>query len=686
MTNPNIKYRPDIDGLRAVAVLSVVIYHAFPSLLKGGFIGVDIFFVISGFLISTIIFNSLGNNKFSLREFYARRIRRIFPALILVLASTYALGWLTLTAEEFRQLGKHIFSGSIFVSNFALWDEAGYFDKSADLKPLLHLWSLGIEEQFYIAWPIIIYACWKLGIRLLPILLLATAASFALNISGARYDEAATFFSPQTRFWELLCGSLLAWITLHRAETLTSIKRHIDRRIKLGGASFSDNATATIGVGLLIFGFVRIDEEAIFPGMLALIPVGGAALLILAGPTNWISKGLLKRKPMVWVGLISFPLYLWHWPIISFFRIHGDEPGAVALAIAIALSVGLAWVTYSLVERPLRRASFERKKVYALVFMMCISAGVGGFTYKSDGLQFRSAHKLFAGYAESIVRATDKHKGCVNIPYAYKKKDEWFCKLGVEKARHDIFVFGDSHAFSLIPALDKFGLRHKKSIAFSSASGCPPLLGIQSLRGARLIEEFNCRLLNERIFDYVYRNKIRTAMLIGRWPYYGQSTTRPRQFNAIAREVDDKPTAQQSGESMRWAMAETAERYRAIGVQIIFVEDNPQQLHSPERILKKGRGQEKRYNELAVSVNEHRHNQRFSKEAIKATGAPSVNFDKFLCESEICPLARSGQFLYWEDDHLSITGALAVYPALEESLLRIMSIDIASPAQSTDAN
>ncbi|MEI7824499.1 MAG: acyltransferase [Chlorobiaceae bacterium] len=226
LSHPN--YRPDIDGLRAVAVLAVVGFHAFPSWLMGGFVGVDVFFVISGYLISTIIFNNLDKGTFSFSEFYARRIMRIFPALILVLFACLAFGWFALLSDEFNQLGKHIAAGTGFVSNLVLWRESGYFDNSSGTKPLLHLWSLGIEEQFYIVWPLVLWFAWKRKFNLLTITVLVTIFSFLLNIKGIKQDAVATFYSPQTRFWELLCGSLLAWFTIYKKGVFDDLKNKID--------------------------------------------------------------------------------------------------------------------------------------------------------------------------------------------------------------------------------------------------------------------------------------------------------------------------------------------------------------------------------------------------------------------------------------------------------------------------
>lgn len=225
------KYRPDIDGLRAVAVLSVVAFHAFPGWMKGGFIGVDVFFVISGFLISTIIFENLDRGTFRFVEFYARRIKRIFPALLLVLIVSYAFGWFALLSDEYKQLGKHIAAGTGFVSNLVLWGEAAYFDNSADTKPLLHLWSLGIEEQFYVIWPFVLWLAWKRKLNLLTLTIFVALVSLYLNLKGIKKDEVSTFYSPQTRFWELLSGSILAWFALYKKDALNKFKEGLNKSV-----------------------------------------------------------------------------------------------------------------------------------------------------------------------------------------------------------------------------------------------------------------------------------------------------------------------------------------------------------------------------------------------------------------------------------------------------------------------
>ena len=397
------KYRPDIDGLRALAVLAVVAFHAFPAWVRGGFIGVDVFFVISGYLISTIIFENLEKGTFSFSEFYARRIRRIFPALLLVLVACFAFGWFALLADEFKQLGKHIAAGAAFFSNFVLWGEVGYFDNSADTKPLLHLWSLGIEEQFYIIWPPLLWLAWKRKFNLLTITIVVAIASFVLNIDSIKQDPVTTFYSPLTRFWELLCGSVLAWLTLYKQGACTNIKNKVDRVLvavvysdrKESDGRLLSNVLSFIGFLLLIYGFWRINRELSFPGKWALVPVMGAVLIITAGSSAWINRVFLSNRLAVWFGLISFPLYLWHWPLLSYARIvEGQEPSFTVQITAVVLSVILAWLTYRLIERPIRIGGHGKAKVVTLVIFMALIGYVGYNADVRDGLAFRNVVKI----------------------------------------------------------------------------------------------------------------------------------------------------------------------------------------------------------------------------------------------------------------------------------------------------
>jgi peptidoglycan/LPS O-acetylase OafA/YrhL len=356
-TGPNFNYRADIDGIRAISILAVVLYHAFPKLLPGGFIGVDIFFVISGYLITSIILIELSFKKFNFIDFYKRRIRRIFPALLIVLASCLLFGWFTLSAEEYRQLSKHSAAGIGFISNILFWQESGYFDNTAELKPLLHLWSLGIEEQFYFIWPIIILLMLKNKFKFFIVIFTIIIISFCFNIYYLHSYPVAVFFLPPSRFWELMIGSLIAWLFFNWPEMLKNLSvAHL-------------NFLSLLGLLLIFLGFSLINKESFFPGWLALIPVVGASLLIVSGKDSYLNRVLLSAPILVFFGLISFPLYLWHWPLLVFPHIFlGESLDFFPQVFLVIFSILLAWLTYRYIEIPLRVKNYK-KSISALIFL-----------------------------------------------------------------------------------------------------------------------------------------------------------------------------------------------------------------------------------------------------------------------------------------------------------------------------
>ena len=407
------KYRPDIDGLRAIAVLAVVAFHSFPGLLPGGFTGVDIFFVISGFLISQIIFENLQQGTFSFRTFYARRIKRIFPALTVVLLATLAVGTLLLVADEYRQLGKHLASGAGFVSNLTLWSEAGYFDVSGQSKPLLHLWSLGIEEQFYLIWPVTLWLAFKRKWNPTFVIGILLLVSFGINVWQVSIDPIATFYSPQTRFWELLCGALLAWsLTVRQAKVVTSFGHDVAKPL---GRTLS-NLCYVAGTLLIVTGLRFLNQGSQFPGVLALIPVLGAVLLIAAGANSWVNKRILSLRILVWIGRISFPIYLWHWPILSFGQIYftGLPPIWFKLA-SLVLTFGLAWLTYKYVEHPIRFSVKNSKAKLAVLSTTLAALGIVGLVIsQTDFSGTRTFHSVLIkrpGFENAIGSATTWFRG-----------------------------------------------------------------------------------------------------------------------------------------------------------------------------------------------------------------------------------------------------------------------------------
>jgi peptidoglycan/LPS O-acetylase OafA/YrhL len=338
-----IKYRADIDGLRAVAVLAVLVFHAYPAFLPGGFTGVDVFFVISGYLISGIIYKSCREGTFSYADFYARRVRRIFPALLVAVALCLAYGWLVLLPTEYEQLGGHAAAGTVFLQNVMFWKESGYFDTSATLKPLLHLWSLAVEEQIYLVFPPLVLFVWWMRWPMVPVLAVLLVVSFAANLFMAGRSVSADFFLTPFRAWEFLAGGILAWIH--------------DKHGQSSDRSWLGEAASWTGGLLLAGGMAWITDREPYPGWRAVVPVAGTLLVIAAGRAASFNRWVLSLAPVVWVGLISYPLYLFHWPLISFVHIiKGATPDPKLIAAAVALSFVLAVVTYYCLERQLRHS------------------------------------------------------------------------------------------------------------------------------------------------------------------------------------------------------------------------------------------------------------------------------------------------------------------------------------------
>ena len=333
MSQPSDRYRPDIDGLRAIAVMLVVIFHAFPEAIPGGFIGVDIFFVISGFLITGIVARELERQRFNLLAFYSRRVRRIFPALIVVLGASLMLGWLWMLPTAYAQIGSDVFASAAFFANIALLSQSGYFDIQSAQKPLLHLWSLGIEEQFYLFWPLILMLAARLRLSLLATAAVIGLGSFVLNVVLIGANPVATFFLPFTRAWELLTGAALACGWSHLSQTYRA-----------------SNWRAAAGLMLIAAAAGVLNTRSAFPGWWAILPVAGGALL-LSAPTAWGCRHILASPPMVWTGLISYPLYLWHWPLLVFFALIKFAPlTLLERGLIVGLSIALAWLTYRFVE------------------------------------------------------------------------------------------------------------------------------------------------------------------------------------------------------------------------------------------------------------------------------------------------------------------------------------------------
>ena len=485
------KYRADIDGLRAIAVLSVVGFHAFG--ITGGFSGVDVFFVISGFLISTIIFENLEKGSFSLNEFYQRRIRRIFPSLLLVLIACLIFGWFVLFSDEYQQLGKHVAAGAGFISNFILWSESGYFDTAGELKPLLHLWSLGVEEQFYFVWPIFAWLLWKFRGYLVWVTLVIAAISFGANVWLVGTNSIAVFYSPLTRFWELLAGSCLAYAVLYDKNNLSFIKKQ-------------SSTLSCIGFIFIVGGFVFLTKNFLFPGWWAIIPVLGTILLLATGPNTWVAKNILSNSILRWFGLISFPLYLWHWPLLTFVRILSGYSRTMKICSIIA-SIFLAWISYQLPEKFFRNGKHPNIKSVALLAIMVLVGTCGFIVYSYNGFESR----IDDGHQGKMVSS---YRAQLSWPEKYIHSDEClakygpihYCMIGDISKPPTVALIGDSHANHFFPGLNHYFQSNGENLILLGAGGCPPLFEMDRLNKPPL-PNFKCYKQTSAAYKFILSDK-----------------------------------------------------------------------------------------------------------------------------------------------------------------------------------
>lgn len=531
-----MKYRPDIDGLRAIAILSVVTFHAFPDLLGGGFTGVDVFFVISGFLISNIILTKLNDGDFSFLDFYKRRAKRILPALLIVLITTFILGYGLLLNDEFQALAKHITTAATFTSNFTLWSEAGYFDTAADTKILLHLWSLSVEEQFYILWPLLLFSTRKAHINTACVIIVCCTASFYANIHAVGTDRSMAFYFPHTRFWEMILGGLLAQWSLRAANAAgySQPRIHTVSNAPYWNRRALANVRSLIGSTLLIISFCYLRRDSSFPGYWALLPVVGTCLIIQGGPDTWINRRVLSTRVLTWIGLISYPLYLWHWPLLSLARIIecGTPPWPIRASLVV-LSFLLAWLTYRLIERPIRSMQNGRTALLlGLALLITGSAGALAYTLKPASLrqalftQHTSQEKVLSrydhllagnpGYFDEManLRQTSiRARSCHLRPerqysdYAATYRDN--C-LKLDSQKKNVLIIGDSHAGDLYAALhEAYG-----DINFLQATGA----GCTAMRSYYKDKSVDCYRLIDGALEYAAHTPVDAVILASRWP------------------------------------------------------------------------------------------------------------------------------------------------------------------------
>ena len=625
MTSSQPKYRPDIDGLRAIAVLSVVGFHAFG--IQAGFIGVDIFFVISGYLISSILFGDLLKNQLSIVDFYRRRIKRIFPALLTVLVFCFGLGWFTLLADEFSALNKHIADGLAFVSNLVLLGESGYFDSASNNKILLHLWSLGIEEQFYIFWPLLLlFFCradkvTKNGTRHIGALLfIILCGSFFLNIAFIFSHPTATFYLPITRVWELLIGSALAYRSVVQ-----------NRPLLLWN---SPNLNAWLGFALLVVANIFINDKSPFPGWWALLPTLSAALLISARSSAWFNQHVLGNRFLVWFGLISYPLYLWHWPLLTFARIldGGRQPSGAIRICMVLLAILFAWLTYRFIEKPIRfnkNSFFTPIRLFILgVALFCIS----GFIYINGGLPNRAAAQLKIlnegdiGHDEFRTYLHAQPNYC-----EYKDATPNKCKEQFLKFKRVIAVAGDSHAEHVLLGLTE-SMPHTGFMLFDTNQTLP----------------FVSSKLSDHFFDVIDGNsKIDTVILVAYW-YLRKQLILP-------------------GGSYLKEIIMTANKLSGHGKQVFLIDGTPNFSFLPTKCKYDWPSfRVRQCTELNVYEKQHTQFLPDFVEASKQAPITLIELAPLFCENGICTMAKDGKLFFRDDNHLGMNGSRLIAPTISK--------------------
>ncbi|WP_434606676.1 acyltransferase [Pseudomonas sp. D2-30] len=502
---PHTQYRPDIDGLRAVAVIAVFIHHLNASLLPGGFVGVDIFFVISGFLITSQVFSEIQQNTFSMKRFYQRRINRIVPALTTVVVASVIAGIFVLSPVDLTRLNISALSSLLGVSNIYIWMKYGnYFAADASEAPLLHTWSLGIEEQFYLLWPLLMLMLCRWAPRyLLPLVCIGVVVTVGVSQYATTLVPSASYYLLPTRFFELLLGATLA---IYLAQPRT----------------FSDGVGriwALAGAGSIAYSLFALSPETTFPGLNALIPCLGAALLILAGSGGTRSRWLTNR-PMVFVGLISYSLYLWHWPLIAYLR-YLDINITLPLGLGLmAVATLLAWCSWHFVEVPFRRtgALLPFTRAFGRRFMVPALglAVLAVLSVQWQGFPQRFVPQVSILEAMSLTEPNKLRERC-HMPNArYNAAPDPACHLGARKAQIDGVMVGDSFANHFTGMVDVLAEPNGIALMDYTLDKCPPIFGhaaeMSAGYGAR------CVARNEQVLQLIERNRYPYVVLAGAWP------------------------------------------------------------------------------------------------------------------------------------------------------------------------
>lgn len=632
-------YRPEVDGLRALAVLPVLAYHlSGGGWLDGGFLGVDVFFVISGYLITRILVRDFaGNVEHPLRAFWARRVRRIFPLVGVVVLATTIAAWFLLAPKALREFIGSGFAAVFSYSNLFFWSEDSYISEASITKPLLHTWSLAVEEQFYLVYPLLLLIAFKLLRKPTLVLWAVLAISVAANLWVSTFDTSLNFYSFTTRAWELAAGALVA----------LSAKR-------------SNPVIAGLGLLMILAGYIFVKDTFWHPSPTwTLLPVIGSVLVIrYAASDNAIGR-LMSWRPLVAVGLISFGIYLWHWPIVAYFN-YSNLSGSWVTAIELLAPITLATLTYFLVEKPFR----DRKRVPTRAFVGSVAALlvaiIAALTFTSANassqLRLGDSKSLLETFARSSLQDTCGVKDDLEL------FESGFCKIGDESKAPDFLLFGDSHAFSLLNEFDLQAADVGRAGLFAYQPGCVSVLGVYEERSAE--QSKRCHELNLRVETLLEQGEVRSLYLVSRWNGYWDDVPTVRLSKTPNNFGDD------SREVLRDALGFTLNRFSKLTKQIVVFEDTPPQAKKPELLYKDPRGLELIATKTEDYVARNAKFRELLDELVLPANVQVFDPKKFLCNQVICPIGTQKQSFYFDDDHLSIIGAHRLGEPISELLSR----------------
>ena len=647
-----MKYRAEIDGLRALAVLPVILFHAGFELFGGGFVGVDVFFVISGYLITSIIISEMGRDNFSLINFYERRARRILPALFFVMLVSIPFAWFWLTPGDLKDFGQSLIAVATFSSNILFWIESGYFATASELKPLLHTWSLAVEEQYYILFPLFLMIFWNLPKKYL-LLLLALIFLLSLGFSewASKNISSANFYLLPTRGWELLIGVFLAFY-LQKNQYIKS--------------PLINQTLSLLGFAMIVYSIAIYDKNTPFPSLYALVPTIGTALLILTAVPQTLIHKILSARIIVGIGLISYSAYLWHQPILAFarHRLLGEISEIVLLLLCLS-SLIMAYISWRWVEKPFRdKQTISRKTVFSFSL-----AGILFFCTFGASLHINKGFPDRIGFTKKLINSFEmpKDENCFQVPYNHIN-EEWGCYLGVSKNELDYIVFGDSHASSLRYVIDSVAKSQNISVFFTGTSACPPFLGIYPSSKKELQEKNNCYELNKRVADFAVRESVKGIILSARWSFYTEYEYKRSHMKFISSSKYGPFNKKNSISAFEEGFNKTLNFYINNNIPVHLFSQPPHQIYPPRSSYLKILQDNELLNLLSVPRKKF-HDMEKNYESVFKERLSDFNYydlkDKF-CNKEVCSMGNLHESYYFDDDHLSIIGANKLYETIDQ--------------------